>query len=153
VVSGPVAPRRSEDLQIVEARPLGIAGRPLGLFLVAAIRLIHAVTMVAIATGQLETAVGAPLASLVGGTDVTRVVLLVIAVLDVIAAVGLLALHRWGWVLSMALTGLALLSALIARYNGYSDDLIMLLNVIAAFYLNQRAVRQLVLGPGHSVNR
>lgn len=152
-MSGPVAPRRSENLEIVEARPIGVAGRPLGLFLVAAIRLVHAVTMVAIATGQWQTAVGAPLASLIGGTDVTRIVLLVVGALDVIAAVGLLALHRWGWVLSMALTGLALASELIARYNGYPDDVILLLNVVAAFYLNQRAVRQLVLGPEHSVNR
>jgi hypothetical protein len=121
--------------------------------LVALFRALHAALLIAVVAGAQRFLLTSPLVDVAGDITVVRAGLIVVAVLDILAAVGLLLLHRWGWVLAMTLTGASLAVELTARYWGYPDDLGLAINVVCAFYLNQGTVRRLVLGPGHSLGR
>jgi len=57
------------------------------------------------------------------------------------AALGLLTRHRAAWVLAMLVTGGGLLASLAGYVSGRPDDIRLLLDVAAAFYLNQPGVR------------
>ena len=58
----------------------------------------------------------------------------------VVASVLLWLGYRWGWLLSMLLTGFQLAFMLISIWQGGSDWIRLLLLTITALYLNQRAV-------------
>jgi hypothetical protein len=66
----------------------------------------------------------------------------VMAILEVVAAVALLRLHRLGWTLTMLLAGVSLASAIVTWWiTGQVVTLAMLLGVATVLYLNQRQVR------------
>jgi hypothetical protein len=73
----------------------------------------------------------------------TRALELTGAVLAVIGVIGLLANHRWGWVLTMVLVGVGLLLEIVKVAIGHPDHLGLLFLVATAFYLNQRSVRSM----------
>jgi len=118
-----------------------LVGRwPVGVLIVAFLRVIDAVSMAAIGLGVrgLPTD-GLPI--LEDSPFLTQSVDIVLAVASIIGVVGLLAFRRWGWVLTMILVGLGLLAELIRVAIGQPDHLGLLLLVVSAFYLNQRSVR------------
>lgn len=125
-------------------RPSGRAiGRwPFGMLAVAVLRIIDAIAILAVAAGVRSIPLG-DLPLIASNPELTRVVGVVLAILVIVGLVGLLAFQRWGWVLTMVLVGLSLASDLIRVVLGHPPYLAMLLHVVAAFYLNGRAVRGL----------
>ena len=73
--------------------------------------------------------------------DAGQVAVGVLGVLRLAAAVGLVARLRAAWVLAMLLTGIGLAGSLVGYALGRPDDLLLLLEVLSAFYLNQPEVR------------
>lgn len=118
-----------------------LVGRwPVGILVVASLRIIDAVSMAAIGLGVR----GLPtdgLPALADSPMLTRSADIVLAAATIIGVVGLLAFRRWGWVITMILVGFGLLVELIRVAIGQPDHLGLLLLVVSAFYLNQRSVR------------
>jgi hypothetical protein len=117
--------------------------RPFGLWVVAALRFAHAAQLALIGLGigniGLRTI---PYAEVTDGT-ILRTIYLVSAVAIAVGILGLLAMRRWGWVVTVLFVGVGLSFELIQAYRGRPDDLALLTLVISAFYLNQRSVRAL----------
>jgi hypothetical protein len=65
-----------------------------------------------------------------------------------VAAIGLLLRVRPAWGLTMFLVGIGLAVNLYAYFRGDPNYLRLALFVATAFYLNQRPVREVFLGPG-----
>ena len=70
--------------------------------------------------------------------------MIAIAVVLVVAAVGLLSLHRRGWLLAMVATGVFVGFDIVAFTAGTANYLWMALNIVTVFYLNQTDVREVV---------
>ena len=113
---------------------------PVGVLIVAVLRIIDAVSMAAIGLGVKGLPVDA-LPILENSPILTQSIDIVIAVATIIGVFGLLAFRRWGWVLTMILVGVGLLGELIRVAIGQPDHVGLLLLVVSAFYLNQRSVR------------
>jgi uncharacterized membrane protein (DUF2068 family) len=62
----------------------------------------------------------------------------------VIAALGMLARRRTGWLVAMVVTGVFIALDLYGFANNEADHLWMALNIVTVFYLNQRDVRAVV---------
>ena len=77
-----------------------------------------------------------------------RVLLAIVAVAMLLAAVGVLLRIRSAWGLTMLLVGIGLAVNLYAYVRGDPNYLRLALFVATAFYLNQRSVREVFLGPG-----
>ena len=120
----------------------GIGRWPWGIVAIAIVRLVDVAGLILIAANVRDVPIG-ELPIIAANPELTRAIGLVLAVLAVIGLVGLLALQRWGWVLTMVLVGLSLLVDLIRVALGQPPYLALLLHMIAAFYLNGRAVRAL----------
>lgn len=121
---------------------LRIGPWPFGLIAVVLLRLVNAIALIAVA---LEIH-GLPLGGvplLAGDATITRAIDLFLGLAVLVGIVGLLLFKRWGWVLTMVLVGLSLGGDLIRIYIGEPDWLALFLHVLAAFYLNGRAVRVL----------
>lgn len=78
------------------------------------------------------------------GSAVADEILVGLAVLLVVAAIGLVRLQRRGWVLAMVVTGLFVALDIYAYIQGVPNHLWMGLNIITVFYLNQEDVREVV---------
>jgi hypothetical protein len=129
-------PPLAEDLAAANSR----LGRwPFGLLVVAVLRLIAAAGLLLTGLGYREGFGGLPLVE--SFPIVSRVLEVTIAVLAVVGVIGLLQRRRWGWVLTMVLTGVGLLAQIVRVINGQPDFLGLALLVATAFYLNQRSVR------------
>lgn len=63
-----------------------------------------------------------------------------------LAVVGLLRLKRWGWTLTMILTGSGLAYNIWSYFQGNSYYIVMTVYIIMVFYLNQRDVQLSFLG-------
>ena len=74
----------------------------------------------------------------------TQFALLVVeGVADLVAAVGLLLMRRWAWVLVMLLVGYRMASNLWLYISGANaNEIEMILDVVIVFYLNQRDVQR-----------
>lgn len=66
----------------------------------------------------------------------------VLVALLLLAILGLLLQKRWGWIITMILTGLGLFYTIWSYFQGEPRYVTMLLYVIIALYLNQRDVQQ-----------
>lgn len=56
--------------------------------------------------------------------------------------IGLWLLQRWAWLALMILTGVSLTFSLVRYFEGQPNYLGMLINVVIAFYLNDRSVQR-----------
>jgi hypothetical protein len=131
------SPPLAEDLAPARNR---LGAWPVGLLIVVALRILDAIAMAAVGLGVTGLPVsGLPI--LANAPNLTRAIELIWAVGTIVGVVGLLTKRRWGWVLTMVLVGLGLLSQLIRVAIGQPDYLNLLLLVVSAFYLNQRSVR------------
>ena len=62
---------------------------------------------------------------------------------DLVAAIGLLLMRRWAWVLTMLLVGFRMATNLWLHFSGGSGyELELVLDVVIVFYLNQRDVQR-----------
>jgi hypothetical protein len=123
-----------------------IAGRPFGILALAALAVAGGMWALAGVAGLHElhdfSLKGVDIAP-----EVVRVVIAGWAVTLLVGALFLLALHRWGWVLLMLVTGLGLLGSLWQWWLGNPEPIRLALLVVTAFYLNGREVRDLLLRP------
>lgn len=115
---------------------------PFGIVIVAALRAVEAVGLIVVALdlGKWPIA-GVPLPF----TELTifRTLELATAAVTLLGIVGLLSYRRWGWILTVVLVGLGLVGDLLRVWMGEPTYLGLLLNVVTAFYLNSRSVREL----------
>jgi hypothetical protein len=115
--------------------------RPLGLYVLLILQLVVAVLLALYLMGLeevlpfLRMMVRNPLFSLLA-PGWLMVGMLLLAVL------GMLLQKRWGWVLSMIVTGLGLAFAIWSYFQGTANYLPMLIDVVIVFYLNQRDVQK-----------
>jgi uncharacterized membrane protein (DUF2068 family) len=82
--------------------------------------------------------------AMIAATSLSQAILIAVAVLLVIAAGGLLALQRRGWLIAMVATGVFVGFDIIAFTAGSANYLWMALNIATVFYLNQTDVREVV---------
>lgn len=129
------------------AAPRPARRRPFGLYVVAALRLLHAAQLAVIGLGIGNIALRSIPVIESPDMSILRVVYVAIAAVITLGVLGLLAMRRWGWVLTMVLVGFGLFYELIQVNRGRPDDLALLTLVISAFYLGQRSVRELATGP------
>jgi len=118
--------------------------RPVGVLLVVALEIVLAIAFVAGALGTNIPLISGGLLQLTD-TEPGRAVVLGIAAAFFLGALGMLLGKRWGWALSMVLTGIALVVSLVAYANGGFHAVRLTLGVALAFYLNQRSVRDYFL--------
>lgn len=62
-----------------------------------------------------------------------------------LSVLGLLMLIRWGWVLTMILTGIGLSYAIWSYFQGSPHYIAMVIYLVIVFYLNQRDVQSAFL--------
>ena len=84
------------------------------------------------------------LGALVEAATLSQGLLIGIVVILVIAAVGLLSLHRRGWLIAMVATGVFVAFDIVAFTAGTANYVWMALNIVTVFYLNQSDVREVV---------
>ncbi len=114
---------------------------PVGAVLLALIQVLEAGLLVATLGGyRVAGQAGLPAELLTYGVPGQYVIMAVISI-RLMAALGLLTRHRAAWVLVMLITGASLATTLTGYLIGRPDDIRLLLEVAAAFYLNQPGVR------------
>lgn len=113
--------------------------RPFGLFIIIGLQLIEATLLILGLMGEksiiqyLRVLVQNPIFYSWFGWVLVAVLLL--------AVVGLLFLKRWGWILSMIMTGIGLAYAIWSYTQGDPHYLPMVIYLVIVFYLNQRDVQ------------
>jgi hypothetical protein len=119
--------------------------RPFTLVVLAGLMLLKAVFVVAVVAGALvadtviANALRIPgLTPQIRETPGAAFLLLVVAGVLVLSAIGLLAGRRAGWVVAMVTTGMFIAFDIVAFFEGTANDLWMILNIVTVFYLNQR---------------
>lgn len=113
--------------------------RPFGLFIITGLQLIEATLLILGLMGEksiiqyLRILVQNPIFYSWFGWVLVAALLL--------AVVGLLFLKRWGWILTMILTGMGLAYAIWSYVQGDPHYLPMVIYLVIVFYLNQRDVQ------------
>jgi uncharacterized membrane protein len=74
----------------------------------------------------------------------------ILAILRLIAIVGLWRMRRWAWFLTMCLLAYAMAYDIVAFFQGTGVYVTMFLNVLTVFYLNLQEVQRLFIRPGES---
>jgi hypothetical protein len=119
---------------------------PLGLWAIAVLLVIGGIAFLMGAAGSGPSFLSAGLIGLQASPG-GRVALAVLAVAMIVAAVGILLRIRPAWGLTMLIVGIGLVVNLVAYIGGDPNYLRLAVFVVAAFYLNQRVVREVFLAP------
>jgi hypothetical protein len=120
-----------------------IAGRPFGILALAVFAIAGGLWAL-VGVADLRPVPEFSLKGIAIAPEIVRVVVAVWAVMLLVGAAMLLALHRWGWVLLMLSCGMGLLAALWQWLLGNPEPIRLGLLVLSAFYLNAREVRDLL---------
>ncbi|HQV69168.1 MAG TPA: hypothetical protein PLJ62_03550 [Thermoflexales bacterium] len=75
------------------------------------------------------------------GVDLSPMVMIGLAIIQICAGIGLWFHKYWAWLATMLLTGFSLVTDLMSYSNSRADYLSMLIGVLIVFYLNQRDVQ------------
>jgi hypothetical protein len=127
--------------------PVVVPGRrrPFTLVVLAGLMLLKAVFVVAVVAGALvdDTVIASALripglTPQIRETPGAAFLLLVVAGILVLSAIGLLAGRRAGWVVAMVTTGMFIAFDIVAFFDGTANEVWMVLNIVTVFYLNQR---------------
>jgi hypothetical protein len=124
----------SGDLEEVARPPL-----PLGLWVIAILLAVGGVAILLSAIGVRDGLLTGGLMSLDRSTE-GRVVIALFGSAMIVAGIGMLLRIRSAWGLAMLLIGIGLATNLVSYFVGDPNLLRLAIFVIAAFYLNQRAV-------------
>jgi hypothetical protein len=119
---------------------------PFGLYVIVAVQFLVALLLaLGLAIDEVaELRLQIPVANNLLPTSLTWA--LVVALL--VASLGLVRLKRWGWTLTMILTGAGLALSIWQYSKGEARYLDMALYVVIVFYLNQRELQSLFMGQG-----
>jgi hypothetical protein len=126
----------AHDLGEVERPPL-----PLGLWAIAVLLVIGGVAILLTALGVRDGLLSGGLLSLEGSPE-GRIVVGAFGVAMIVAGVGMLLRLRSAWGLAMFLVMIGLAVNLYSYFTGDPNLLRLAVFVVTAFYLNQRAVRE-----------
>ena len=120
--------------------------RPLGVVIVALFLLADAVVTI----GQVvfDTTLSTRGETLLDIGAWMPAIVVALGVFKAFAALGLWVGDRWAWVVAMLVVGVSLVLSFYVYWLGDPSYLLMLINVVVAFYLNQRAVRDYFEGRG-----
>ena len=128
--------------------PTNTRKRPFGLYAITALLLTNAV-LIALDVSHSPVGMGAALGlprwmlrTLIN-LDLDRVIRYVTAAGFFLVSIGIWTLHRWAWAALMILVGAALGEGILRYTRGDPNYLVMLVNVLIVFYLNQRSVQRL----------
>ena len=127
----------------IETAPVPL---PLGLWAVAVLLILGGLAFLMGALGGGPSFLSGGMIGLLASAA-GRVVLAVLAVGMIVAAVGILLRMRIAWGLTMFIVLIGLAVNLLAYVGGDPNYLRLAVFVVTAFYLNQRAVREVFLGP------
>jgi hypothetical protein len=114
----------------------------IALFLVKAIGIIILVILVIVDNSSLPADLQIELAAEVE-SPLALATYVILAPLNVIAAIGLWRRKRWAWILTMALLAYSMTLDLVSFFRGQAFYISMLLNVVQVGYLNQQEVQNL----------
>ncbi|MFN2196797.1 MAG: hypothetical protein ACK2UW_11810 [Anaerolineales bacterium] len=117
--------------------------RPFGLYVIIALQLIAAIFLTLVLLS--EKTIAPYLEVLVQNPVYYSWFGWVLIGFLVLAVVGLLFLKRWGWILTMILTGLGLLYSILSYFLGNPHYLSMVIDLVIVFYLNQHDVQSAFL--------
>jgi hypothetical protein len=118
--------------------------RPLGVAIIVVFELANAVLFLLTVHGVVPGLGEGNIRDLAAQSDVYRAALSAVALLALVAAVGLWFLSRRAWVLMMVLVGTALVLGLYSWAIGQPSYPRLFLGAIIAMYLNQPAVQAAV---------
>jgi hypothetical protein len=113
--------------------------RPFGLYLIIALQLVVAILLVLALLGEKTIAIYLKL--LVQNPIFFTWFGWVLIGFLLLAVLGLWILKRWGWILTMILTGLGLGFSIWSYFQGSPHYISMVLYLVIVFYLNQRDVQ------------
>ena len=113
--------------------------RPFGLYLIIALQLVVAILLVLALLGEKTIAIYLKL--LVQNPIFYTWFGWVLIGFLLLAVLGLWILKRWGWILTMILTGLGLGFSIWSYFQGSLHYISMVLYLVIVFYLNQRDVQ------------
>jgi hypothetical protein len=114
-------------------------GRPFGVYLIIVLLLVMAVFLALALLG--EKTIAKYLRILIQNPIFYSWFGWVLIGSEVVAALGLWLLKRWGWILTMILTGAGLAFSIWTYFHGNPKYFPMAVYVAIAFYLNQRDVQ------------
>ncbi len=119
--------------------------RPLGIVLLVGFQILNVAATLLATAGLLGPRTGSIVAVLGHDSPIVNGLVIAVAVLTVIGAIGLWRLQRFGWYTIMLLTGFGL-TVQIAFYIWATANFVnMAIFVISAFYLNQHDVKSVFL--------
>jgi uncharacterized membrane protein (DUF2068 family) len=125
--------------------------RPFGVWVLAILSIVNGSAVLLVSTlyvlglaSQLDTMFLSEFG--VGlGAGLLSIISMGLAASTLVAAIGLLLLQRWAWIVIMLATGLGLAIDLYLYFNGSAEFWSMTLNVAVVLYLNQRDVQAVFL--------
>ena len=117
--------------------------RPFGLYLIIILQLFLAILLAMALLG--EKTIAAYLKILIQNPIFYSWFGWVLIGFEVLSVLGLLMLRRWGWVLTMILTGIGLSYAIWSYFQGSPHYIPMVIYLVIVFYLNQRDVQSAFL--------
>jgi hypothetical protein len=123
---------------------------PLGLWVVAALLVAGGVAFALGAFGAGPSFLADGLIGLQNSAQ-GQIVLGILAAAMILAAIGIVLRVRAAWGLTMLIVLIGLVANLAAYFGGDPNYLRLALFVVTAFYLNQRVVREVFLGPRQGV--
>jgi hypothetical protein len=118
---------------------------PLGLWIIAVLLAIGGVALVLTAIGIRESLLSGGLLTLEASPE-GRAVVGIFAAAMIVAGIGMLMRNRSAWGLAMFLVMVGLAVNLFSYFTGDPNLIRLAVFVATAFYLNQRAVRDVFLG-------
>ena len=113
--------------------------RPFGLYFIIGLQLTLAILLSLALLG--ETTISAYLRVMIQHPIFNSWIGWVLVGFLVLAVLGLLFLQRWGWVLTMIMTGIGLSATIWSYFDGNPRYFPMLVYLVIVFYLNQRDVQ------------
>jgi len=115
-------------------------GRPAGIWIIVALQIALAVTML---PGIAETFPGASPIAGVSLDQLTQQIFVAWAVINVLASLWLATLSRRGWALTMVLVGVGLIGNLYLWFMGDPNFVRMAIQAATALYLNSAPIRRI----------
>ena len=123
--------------------------RPFGLYFIIGLQLIIAISLSLALLGEVNIATY--LKVLVQNPIFYTWMGWVLIGFLTLAVIGLLLLKRWGWILTMIMTGIGLSLSIWSYFSGTPRYIPMLIYIVIVFYLNQRDVQSPFLNKPKSV--
>ena len=119
----------------------------MGIVLLVLFQVLNVSASLLAVAGLLGPRTGSVVAVLGNDSPIVNDIVIVIAIVTLVSAIGLWRLSRWGWYAIMLLTGLGLAIQIAFFVWATPNYINMTIYVVSAFYLNQHQVKSIFLEP------